>query len=331
MELIEDTKAERKLIEGCIARNGSSPEHNYCHYQNLEETGAKNVFISFGSGKGIMAQRFESINEWLMIGDVIAPEHEKVQLLFEAAEACLKNRGKLVVEASEQHRKQITAHAKGNNGSYALGKPRFSLYWPVFDFSKWNGENLEGGDWKKLRNIKNQFYKNNSPEMVDSATVPKDKLKKLVYDWVKKRKQHGQYTERRSNNKAYYERYLHLIDSGFEGTKLAKTIMIGGEPLSITAGWEIPNSENGYYSAIGIYDYAPEGIGEAANIEDLALLKGMGYGFADFGGSPKPLLNFKLKFKPTSTYKTYTFAILRKDIQKKSDTPSHTQITQSTN
>ncbi|MBI2574308.1 hypothetical protein HYV82_00285 [Candidatus Woesearchaeota archaeon] len=314
MEFIEDTVAERKLIESCIGKNGSSPEHNYHHYQNLEETGAKNVFLSFGSGKGILAQHFKGVNEWMMIGDVIAPEQERITLLFEAVDSCLKNRGKFVVEAPEQLRKEIIAYAggKSSKSAYAIGKPRFALYWPVFDFSKWNGEKLEGGEWKKLRNIKNQLYRNGNVETVDSATVPAERLRQLVKEWTRQRGQHGQYSYRRSNNKTFHERYLRLIENGFAGTRLAKSILINGEPASITAGWDIPNSDHSYYSAIGIYDYRHEGLGEVANIEDLALIKGTGYKYADFGGSPKPLLNFKLKFRPTSVYKTYTFAVMRK-------------------
>ncbi len=307
MELIEDMAAERKLIESCIVKNGSSPEHNYNHYQNIEETGAKNVFLSFGSGKGILAQHFKGANEWMMIGEVVAPEEERLGLLFEAVESCLKAGGKFVVETSEQLRKEIIARA----GNKKIGKPRFALYWPVFDFSKWNGEKLEGGEWKKLRNIKNQLYRNGNVEIVDSATVPAEKLKQLISEWARKRGQYGQNAYRRSNNKTFYERYNRLVESGFAGTRLAKTIMVNGEPASITAGWSIPNSDHSYYSAIGIYDYRREGLGEVANMEDLALIKGTGYKYADFGGSPKSLLNFKLKFRPTSVYKTYTFVIMK--------------------
>lgn len=304
MKLIEDMQKSRSLIEQCILRHGSSPEHNYCHYMNIEDAGSKNIFISFGENKGILAQHFQSINEWVMLGDVLAPEEERASLLFEAAGSCP---GKFVIEAKEEFRRQVIEHA-GKHG-FSVSEPRFILYWPVFELEKWNGNLLERGVWKKLRNIRNKFMKCNKFEVADSKSIPKEQLRKLIMDWVGNRRQSGIDADRRSNNKSFYERYLKLVESGFEGVKFAKTVVIDGKPCSITAGWEIPNSGNSYYSAIGVYGYNHEGLGEFANLEDLSLLKKEGYKLADFGGSPKSLLEFKMKFKPTTIYKTYTFSI----------------------
>ncbi len=301
MKIIEDVLNSKELIESCISKYGTSPEHNFRYYLNIEETGAKNVFISFGKDKGIIAQRFA--NEWIMVGEVLAPEDERVELLFEAIGSVSE---KFVVEASESFRKKLIERAGKN---FVMTEPRFVLYWPVFDFSKWNGDKLEGGDWKKLRNIRNQFLKRNKVEVLDSVSIPKEKLAALVMDWVAERRHTGLEVDRRSNNKAFYDRYLNMIKDGFAGMKLAKSVVVNGEPCSITAGWEIPNSNHDYYSAVGLYSYKYEGLGEFANMEDLALLKGMGYRTVDFGGSPKSLLEFKMKFKPTEVYKTYTFSI----------------------
>ncbi len=304
MDLIEDIHEEKRLVQESIRLFGSSPEHNFFHYMNIEEPGGKNVFISFGQGRGILAQYFKGYDEWLVVGDVLAPENERLELLFEAISSC---KGKFVVEATPDFRKKIIGSAE--KSGLTVGKPRFSLYWPIFDFMVWNGEFLEGGDWKKLRNIRNHLLNSHKIEIRDSIEFPKERLGQLVMDWVKGRNSRGFGVDRKSNNKAYYDRYLKLVNSCFEGVKFAKTVAVDGEPCSITAGWDIPNSDNGYYSAIGIYDYKFDGIGEFANIEDLGLIKASGCKFADFGGSPKPLLDFKMKFKPTSVYKTLTFAI----------------------
>src|SRR3989338_7225793 len=117
---------------------------------------------------------------------------------------------------------------------------------------------------------------------------------------------------RKDSNFAYSERYLKMIDLGFEGTKFATTMVVDGEPCSITCGWEIPNSDGSYYSAIGISNYSYEGLGEVANLDDLHRLKESGYGLVDLGGSPMPLLKFKLKFRPHFVYVTHTYAIVKK-------------------
>ncbi len=304
MKFIEDVQDNAEMIENCISRYGSSPEHNYCHYRNLEECGAKNIFISFGNSRGILAQHFKSIGEWVMIGDVLAPENERLDLLFKAIESIS---GKFVVEVSEGFRRKIVEKTSSNKCIAA--EPRYALYWPVFDFSKWTGDKLEGGDWKKLRNIRNHFIKQNKVEIVDSSSISKERLKALIIEWAAMRSQMGVEVDKRGNNKALCGRYLNMVESGFAGIKLAKSVLVNGEPCSITAGWEIPNSNKGYYSGVGIYNYKYDGLGEYANMEDLSMLKAKGYDLVDFGGSPKSLLNYKLKFRPTGIYKTYTFVI----------------------
>ncbi|MBI2133878.1 GNAT family N-acetyltransferase [Candidatus Woesearchaeota archaeon] len=301
MKLIEDVKGNESLITGCIKRHGSSPEHNYFHYLDLEEPSGKNVFISFGSWKGLLAQFFPSMNEWVVLGNVLAPENERLDLLVEAAG---RLSAKFVVESSDEFRREA-AKREG----VRVADPRFALYWPVFDFSEWSGDRMEGGVWKKLRNIRNRFARMKKFEIVDSADVPREQLNALVMEWVMRRKQKGLDISRRGNNKAFYHRYLNMVESGFKGFGHAKTMIVDGEPCSIMAGWDIPNSEGGYYSSVGIYSYKHEGLGEFANMHDLSMIKECGYRFVDFGGSPKPLLDYKLKFRPTSIYKTCTFVL----------------------
>ena len=177
---------------------------------------------------------------------------------------------------------------------------------------KWDGNSMSGEEWKKLRNIKNRFYAENSVEVVDSPSVGKEQLKKIVLDWVERRRLMGLGANRKDSNLSYYERYLKMIDLGFDGTKFAKTMVVDGEPCTVTAGWEIPNSDGAYYSAIGISNYGFEGLSEIANLDDLYRLKENGYSTVDFGGSPMPLIKFKLKFRPHAVYVTHTYAIVKK-------------------
>ena len=96
--------------------------------------------------------------------------------------------------------------------------------------------------------------------------------------------------------KTYYtEMYLNFIKNDFEGTDMARSVVVNNEPCTITAGWKIPNSNN-YYSAIGLYNYKYGGLGEIANIDDLTQIKKEKYEYADFGDSTESLLQFKKKF-----------------------------------
>ena len=160
---------------------------------------------------------------------------------------------------------------------------------------------LKGSKWKKLRNLRNRFCKNNSLSVKDSKDVPIGDLNKILLNWLK----------RRSHNDRVDKHYFfNLINNNFEGVDMAKTLCVNGRPSTITGGWKIPNSNN-YYSSIGILDYSYPGLGEIANIDDLNRLKRKGYDYVDFGGSDKVLLYFKRKFKPEKIYKTYVFSIVR--------------------
>ncbi|MBI2143202.1 hypothetical protein HYU20_02570 [Candidatus Woesearchaeota archaeon] len=312
MELIgapEDFGAEAKR---CIEKFGRTAEHNYIYFLTAAESGSKNIFLKSGEGYGVLATYRESAGEIVMISDALAPREKQVEVLHSAMGECFEKLPikKFVVEQDDALRSQALKAFESD--SYRALSPRFSLYWPVFSMDKWDGKDMQGEDWKKLRNIKNRFYAEHSVEVVDSQSVGKEQLRKIVLDWVERRKLRGLGANRKDSNLAYYERYLKLIDFGFEGTKFAKTMVVNGQPCSITAGWEIPNSEGAYYSAIGICNYGFEGLGEAANLDDLYRLKESGYSTVDFGGSPMPLLKFKLKFRPHAVYVTHTYAIVKK-------------------
>jgi hypothetical protein len=86
-------------------------------------------------------------------------------------------------------------------------------------------------------------------------------------------------------------------------------MLVDGHVAAITAGFKVPN-KNYYYSAIGIYSRDIDRTGEISNLDDLRELKKKGYEYVDFGGGEEELSNFKSKFKPSYTYKTYVFTIV---------------------
>ena len=312
MELIENPEQSGDEIKRCIAKFGYTPEHNYAYFSTTAEQGARNIFLKSPEGYGVLANYREKAGEVCMISEALAPREKQVEVLHDALDACFARLSikKFVVEHDDSLRAE-TMKAFQSNG-YAALKPRYSLYWPVFRMKQWDGNAMHGEDWKKLRNLKNRFYSEHSVEVVDSKTVDKAKLKGIITDWVQRRQLMAQGADRKDSNLAYYERYNNMVDFGFEDMKFAKTLVVDGEPCTITAGWEIPNAEESYYSAIGISNYRHEGLSEIANLDDLNRLKENGYSVVDFGGSPMPWLKFKLKFRPHYVYVTHTYAIVKK-------------------
>lgn len=311
MEIAFSKESFSEEAKKCIARHGRTPEHNYTYFLSTAE-GAQSIFLQSKEGYGALANYREKAGEAVMISEALAPREKQVEFLHEALDKCFSQLliKKFVVEQDEAL-KEETLKSLGKSG-YRATSPRYALYWPVFRMNEWAGDAMQGEDWKKLRNIKNRFYSEHKVEVVDSATIDPEKLKKIVNDWVERRKLLGLGTDRKDSNLAYHQRYLDMIDLKFEGTKMAKTFVVDGEPCTITAGWEVPNNPGSYYSAIGISNYRFEGLGEMANLDDLTRLKKEGYKLVDFGGSPMPLLKFKLKFRPHFVYVTQTYAIVKK-------------------
>lgn len=302
MEFVYDIAGSKDRILDCIDKYGHFAEHNFLHYTYCESPDTRNVFIDCGKGRGILMHHNRKKNLWKLFPcGVLAPEKERTGLLLKAAEMILKEKkaSKLVVEVSEEMRKELMGVLSRPNGMRACTYT-YTLHWPLFNMKAWD-PSLKGSRMKKLRNIRNRFYKRNSITVKDSTKVPKEELKKILLNWADRR------TVNDHVNKIYYQ---NIINNGFEGIDFAKTIFVNGQPATITAGWKIPNTKN-YYSAIGIVDYSCPGLGEIANLEDLAMLKKSGFDYVDFGGSDAALLGFKKKFRPEKIYKTYTFSIVR--------------------
>lgn len=302
MDLITDLAKNRSEIEKCIKGNGFAAEHNYGYYTWLEEPGRKNIFIKFPGNSGILAQHNPKLNTWYFISLPIAKKAERINLIVESIKFLFeaKKAKKVMVELPSELKSKLSSMLKSSK--YRIGRNNYVYYWPVFDMKKWNGDELSGKTWKKLRNIKNRFYKLNKVAVEDSRKISPERLKKIVHDWVKKRT---------NIDRPFYHRYLNMVRENFNGVEFARTLLVNNEPCTITAGWRIPNS-NDYYSGIGVYNYKFSDIGEIANLDDLVFLKKKKFEKVDFGGSGPTLLNFKKKFQPAYIHKTFSFPIVRK-------------------
>lgn len=302
LKVIDDVVKHQKNIKKGIEKYGHFAEHNYMHYFYSQTKWDRGVLFDFGYNKILLAQFYKQGNVWNLFPDsILAPENERLDLLMQTANYILKknNAKKFVVEVSEELRNEILNKFKIRNGFRACDAE--ILYWPMYNMDLWDPK-LRGSKWKKLRNIRNRFYKKNKIIVKNSKDVPKEEINKILLSWLKKR-----------NDKDRVDKYYfsNLINNNFKGIDMAKTMYINGKPCTITAGWKIPNSNN-YYSAIGILDYSYPELGEIANIDDLNRLKMEGFDYVDFGGSDKVLLNFKKKFRPEKIYKTYIFSIVRR-------------------
>ena len=303
LKVVYDVVKHQKKIKKSIKKYGYFAEHNYLHYLYNQTEWNRNIFFDYDNDKILLTQFDEKNKVWsLFPNSILAPESERLELLLETTNYILKKQKakKFVVEVSEDVRKEILNKFKIRNG-FRVCNSTDILYWPMYNMDLWDLK-LRGSKWKKLRNIRNGFYKRNKVRIKNSKDIPKEELKKILLNWLKKR---------HSRDRVDKDYFFNLIDNNFEGVYMAKTMYINDKPCTITAGWKIPNSDN-YYSAIGILDYSYPELGEIANIDDLNRLKIEGFDYVDFGGSDKVLLYFKKKFRPEKIYKTYIFSIVRR-------------------
>ena len=227
---------------------------------NCQTYGDKNVFFEYKDDKGLLMQYDKKNEVWCLFPcGILAPESERLKMLMDSIRYVLyqKKAKKITVEVSENIRKGIIGKLKSKKGIRAC-KYTEILYWPIFNMRSWDPK-LKGNKMKKLRNIRNRFYKQYRVRIKDSRKVPIEKLKNIFQNWIKKRSM---------NDSVDKEYYINLIENNFKGVDMAKTLYVDGIPATITAGWKIPNSKD-YYSAIGIVDYSYPGLGEIANMDDL--------------------------------------------------------------
>jgi len=302
LKVIYDVVNHQEKIKKGIKKYGHFAEHSYPHYFYNQTKWDKDIFFYFGKDKSVLTLFYKDGNVWnLFPNGILAPKDERLDLLLEVANYILKKQKakKFVVEVSEDLRKEILYKLKVRN-SFRACKNTNILYWPMYNMDLWDPK-LRGSKWKKLRNIRNRFYRKNEVSVKNSKDVPKEEINKILLSWLKRRN---------DNDRVDKSYYFNLIDNNFKGLDMTKTMYVNGKPCTITAGWKIPNSNN-YYSSIGILDYSYPGLGEVANIDDLNRLKRKGYDYVDFGGSDKVLLSFKKKFRPEKIYRTYIFSIVR--------------------
>lgn len=309
MEIIDDSgECEREVRKG-IEKFGYATEHNASYFLTFKEPYEKNVFLKDSSGCGVFGVYSENARQFFMVSEALAPREKQVEVLMDAVDTCFSRLGarKFYTQQDEALKAKTLSAFRGS--AYRALRPMFVFYWPVFDMAGWDGDKMEGGQWKKLRNVKNSFYKSHVVKVVDSVTVDKNALRSIVEEWTAYQRT-LRLTARK--DRLYAQQYFNIIDSGFRDVTMAKTLIVDGVPSTITAGWEIPRSGGAYYSAVGVCNYRFDDLGEAANIDDLCRLKSVGYSFVDFGGSLANVLRFKLKFKPSFVYVTHTYAFVRK-------------------
>lgn len=299
MEIINDVLKQEKKIQGSIKKYGHMAQHNFCFFVNYGRAGEENIFFRFEEDRGVMAYRKNKI--WRILTDPIAPEPEKMKIISQAIDWIFKNEKaeKIIFEDVSEYFKNEIYSVKENKTWRALTL-NYYLVWPIIDLENWDGQ---GKKWKRLRNLYNKFFKDNPVEIKKPADVNKEDLKELIQAWKKQRLQ---------TDRVHLEPYLRFVESGFSGCELARIFICQNKPISIAAGWPVPNSDKVYYSCIGLYNYDYANIGEASYWDELLELKKLGYKKVDFGGSDDNLLKFKKKFHPVSYYNTYTFSVVKK-------------------
>jgi len=301
MDIIDDFDSNKKEITNYIEKYGSCREHNYWFFYNQQTNYTKLHFFKSGNA-GIISIRYKS-GIWEIIGDTLGKAEKRKELFKEILDYVLltKKDKKMFVFIPEKFFNDMGSILK-KSSKYRMTNSPDIYYNPVFDMKKWD-EKLKGKEFKKLRNIRSKFLKSHDVKIILSKDIDKKKLIQIVHDWRKNRP--------KKEMNYYTEMYLNFIKNNFEGTDMARTVVVNNKPCTITAGWKIPNSKN-YYSSIGLYNYRYDGLGEVGNIDDLINIKKKKYNFADFGDSTESLLQFKKKFGPESFYKTYWFHIVKR-------------------
>jgi hypothetical protein len=300
MEIISDIKGNKELIESSIKKYGHSAEHYYyCYLYNIESR-EKPYYFRWDDDKAILAKHDTQDDEWYIFVGILAPEDEAVTLLKECLDYMFSSGAKKVwCEFTTSFRKQTLNALK--DSKYKVNKVNYTLTWPVFDMKQWNGDKMEGKEWKDMRYYWNKFFKDHKVEFREYAPSDNDALKEIVKRWKK---------ERNGADKTFDHYYLSVIENDFKGYN-TRVIIVDDKICGITAGYALTN-RNYYYSSIGLVVKDFDRIGEIANMDDLMTLKKHGHEIVDFGGGEKHLTTFKSKFKPTSYYKTHIFSIVKR-------------------
>ncbi len=272
MEIVTDVEKNEKIIQAAIQKYGHLAQHN-CHlYLNYNRKGEEHIFFDAGNSRGVMA--YQKKDNWRILTDPIAPFAEKKKILLEVVDWIFKNsRAKKIIleDITEDFKKEIFAAAKQN--TWRAVRPSYSLIWPVIDLKNWTGQ---GGHYKRIRNAWHKFFRDNKVEFKDAKKINAKDLNQLILKWK---------AQRQDNDRVHLSPYLKFAANSFQDFDVVRLMTVQGKPISIAAGWAIPNSDGAYYSCVGIYDYDYRNIGEAAYCDEMLELKKLGYKKIDLGGS----------------------------------------------
>jgi len=301
MRVVHETPSTLDKVQQSINKFGSKPEHNTNYYFHNKAKNSKNIVFDFSDDKLILSSYDEKLNIWsLFPSGILAPAEESVDLLLEFCRYCLEEKSgrKLIMEIDDKIFKGLKGRIRNMSLNFKILNVNLVRYWPIIDLKLWN-QDLKGKRWRKLRKMKNKFFKNNEINIIPSAELPKTALKKVVFDWKENRKGRDRIDE---------FLYTNFIENDFSGIDYAMSICVGNVPYSISAGWKIPNT-NSFYLSIMLHNYKIKGLGEAMYLESLNDLKNMRFDSVDLGGSDMDLLLFKQKFHPSHNYKTFEFSV----------------------
>lgn len=300
MELVSVIE-NKELVEDIIKKHGYGHDHNVYSILYYRDEGETPYFVDFGNSQGFIAY-LDNDNEWVVISDIMAPKDKRVDYLLQFLDyAFSKGTLKVWIECLEDFRSELMKRLKVQD-KYKSSKIRYSLMSPVYDMKKWDGNLMQGKEWKDMRYYWNKFFRDHKVEIKTVSEVDKNELKDLVNRWKK---------ERMSGDRANMNYFLNAVEANLEGFDVTRVIIVDGKISSLTAGFKIPNSNN-YYSAIGICSREFDRMGEISNMDDLMNLKKLGYDHVDFGNGLKELTDFKKKFRPEYLYKSYIFSIVKK-------------------
>lgn len=298
MEFYTDIAAARPLIEECIQKFGHVAEHNLEYFIHWGVDYDARIFVRFPDGSGLLT--FRDGNKWEVFVEPLSTREKKIPMLFAFFEHAFSQTEvkKVKVELRTETRRQLLQslppHLRASRINYTLTAPVYDL--GLFDPA------LPGGRYKDLRNARNVFYRDHAVEIVDAHTADKHALHAVVNAWEKNRP---------PRDRAFPNMFHAFIDDDFRGTSSARVFRVDGRVVGLNAGWRIPNSQ-AYYTAIGLHDYSVRDMGDMLSLEDLDFLKKAGYHYADFGGSWKSAIAYKLKYGEPELYKSFIFSVARK-------------------
>ncbi len=290
----------QELMGSVISKHGYAPEHNYWYMVNMKDDTSEVLFWEY-DGKGIVFLKHED-NDIELISDILSPKEEQVDLFVKFLD--------FVYQEYEVDEVLVTFDSKSREDlinkvgdKYNISDPKRTFVSPVFNMKKWDSD-LGGKSWKKMRNAKNSFLKNNNVQIVGPGKFTQEQLINLIDEWASR--------DKLEIKKEWAICFKNFVKNDFKGCDIIRIVSVRGVPCSITSGWRIPNTNN-YYSAIGVHNYKYQYLGEMAYIDDFACINLLKVDYVDMGGSDNEAnLNFKKKFKPESLYTTYFMSVTKK-------------------